>query len=474
MLCQRYSHYSVLLIDDEQTTLRIYQIALESAGLRNVLICHESQKALSLVAKENPQLIILDLNMPGVCGQDILEQVVAEYPQISIIVITGDQEIETAVRCMKAGAFDYLVKPVERNRLVSIVRKAIEIDGLRRENTLLKQRILDNSLANPEAFSEIVTNNSSMRAIFHYAESVADSLQPLLISGETGVGKELMARAVYGAGNRRGACVFVNVAGIDDNTFTDTLFGHLRGAFTGAEGIRAGLVEKAAGGTLVLDEIGDLDLRSQVKLLRLIQEREFYPLGSDTAKTSDARIIVCTNLDLTVEMEKGTFRKDLYYRLQAHKITLPALRQRKDDIELLLEHFVSEASSELKRRKPSLPRQLLNLLSQYHFPGNIRELRAMVYDAVSTASSRTLSLESFHSHIEHHRSRCSSYGEEDQEIIDKNGLLPLSGSLPTLKEANSWLIREALRRTKNNQSMAARMLGISRQTLARNMQMKNK
>lgn len=462
-------HFPVLVVDDEPQILKGFEIALKSAGYRNLLLCRESDRVAEILAGRKITAVLLDLNMPGISGHDILELIITEYPDVPVIVITGSNDVETAVRCMKRGAFDYMVKPIEKNRLISVVRRVIEIRELQYENHQLKQRVLGRSLIRPEAFAGIVTNNRAMLALFQYVESIAASPQPVLIVGETGVGKELMAKAVHTLSRRTGECVVVNVAGIDDNAFTDTLFGHLKGAFTGADSARAGLVERAAGGTLVLDEIGDLSRESQVKLLRLIQEQEYYPLGSDMARASDARIIVSTNQDLQRLQQTGQFRKDLFFRLRAHRVEIPPLRSRTDDIPLLLDHFLEQAAASFGFARPSYPVQLLPLLAQYPFPGNVRELAAMVYDAVSTMRGRTVSLERFHLHIGGER-EASGAGEADAATAAERIPLALSGTLPTLKEASRFLIREAMRRSGDNQSMAARLLGISRQTLARHLQ----
>ena len=227
----------------------------------------------------------------------------AEYPDLPVIVITGDTDIQLAVRCMKKGTFDYMLSPVEQSRLISGVKRAIEIRRLHNENQALKEGILSGQLKNPEAFREINTQNRAMIGLFQYAESIVASPLPVLITGETGVGKELIARAIHQLSSRKARLVTVNAAGIDDNTFSDTLFGHISGAFTGGEKPRRGMVEHATGGTLFLDEIGDLSPTSQVKLLRLLQEREYFPLGADLPKIADIRVVVATNKDLVLMQE---------------------------------------------------------------------------------------------------------------------------------------------------------------------------
>jgi DNA-binding NtrC family response regulator len=311
-----------------------------------------------------------------------------------------------------------------------------------------------------------------MRSVFKYIESVAATSQPVLITGETGVGKELIAQAIHRLSGRQGEMVAVNAAGLDDTTFSDTLFGHKRGAFTGAERAREGLIEKATDGTLFLDEIGDLHQQSQVKLLRLLQEREYYPLGSDVPKATNARILVATNRDLLALQESGTFRADLYYRLLLHRINVPPLRERRDDIPLLVEYILQNAAEELGKPKPTPPPELFTLLSVYDFPGNIRELKALIFDAVSRHESGKLSLESFHKHI---RPEVSAELSRPADVIQElDSLYASLQRLPSLKEAEESLIQEAMSRTDGNQTLAAMMLGITRQTLHRRLRKSDK
>jgi transcriptional regulator with PAS, ATPase and Fis domain len=255
----------------------------------------------------------------------------------------------------------------------------------------------------------------------------------------------------------------VNVAGLDDNVFADTLFGHKKGAFTGAEQARGGLLEQAAGGSLFLDEIGDLSHPSQVKLLRLLQDGEYFPLGSDVAKRSDARILVATNQDLNTLQTTSRFRKDLYYRLCDHHIHIPPLRERMEDLCLLLDHFLTKASTALSKSRPTPPEELLTLLSSYHFPGNLREMESMVFDSVSSHRSGKLSMDIFKSHI--FQKPPSPNKEQPQQTQREGVSVTFSERLPTLKELEQKLVDEAMRRAGGNQSIAALSLGITRQAL---------
>jgi len=302
-----------------------------------------------------------------------------------------------------------------------------------------------------------------MKALFRYCEAIAEGRQPVLITGETGVGKESIARAIHDLSGRAGEYVAVNVAGLDDQIFADTLFGHAKGAFTGADRNRSGLVEKAAGGSLFLDEIGDLSEASQVKLLRFLEEREYYPLGSDQVQHSDARVIVATHHDLEQQHQKGLFRTDLFYRLRTHRIQVPPLRERKDDIPALLDFFLTQAATEFKKEKPRCPEGLIPLLSGYDFPGNVRELRALAFDAMSHQRGATLSLAFFHKEL----GATSPAANQSSlaNVLPQKSWAAGFDRLPTLKDADQELITEALRRSNNNQRAAALLLGITPQAL---------
>ncbi len=459
----------VMIVDDEPNIITSVIVALKSSGITNIVSSDDARTVLSQLGKQKVSVILLDLTMPHITGEELLEKIQTEHPEIPVIIVTGNDELESAVLCMKSGAFDYMVKPVEKSRLVSGVMKAIEIQELANENIKLKERFLTGRLEHPEAFSNIVTNNGRMRALFQYAEAIAKSSQPILISGESGVGKELMAKALHNVSGCSGPFVPVNVAGIDEHVFSDTLFGHRKGAFTGADTARSGLIEKAGGGVLFLDEIGDMSTGAQIKLLRLIQEREYYPIGTDVPKTTDAKIIVATNRDLQQGLKEGRFRKDLYYRLTAHQIFIPPLRERLDDLPALLSHFLNEAAKDFGKKTPAYPIELITLLKNYHYPGNVRELRSMVFDAVAGHQTKKISMARFKEHID---KAVSTRNNGVQPTDDENAFnfkgFPL---LPTLAQANQLLIIEALKRSEGNRTMAASMLDISRQRLLRHLKM---
>ena len=458
-----YPDFPVILVDDEVQALNSFELTLRSANMNHFVRVQDSREVMDLLCGQEVEVMLLDLRMPYVSGNELLPKIIDDYPEIPVIIITAANDVDTAVKCMQLGAFDYIVKPVEKSRLISAVKRAVDLRHLQRENRMLKAHVLGDTLQNPGAFAEIITASTAMRAIFQYVEAIGASPRPVLITGETGVGKELMARAVYAVSRRQGAFVPVNVAGLDDNVFADTLFGHKKGAFTDAREARSGLIEQASGGVLFLDEIGDLSPASQLKLLRLLQDGEFFPLGSDMAKRTDARIVVATNQDLDGLLATGKFRKDLYYRLGDHHIHLPPLRERLEDLPLLVAHFLEKASATLGRKKPTPPDELITLLGTYHFPGNIRELESMVFDAVSSHKSGKLSLETFRLHI-FQKQAMSAESSKVPPFSEKNQIA-FSAKLPTLKQAEQLLIDEALRRSNGNQSIAALSLGISRQAL---------
>ena len=466
MISVANSLQSILLVDDDPFVLEVSLTALQSEGLKDVRTLSDSSMLFQYLASNHIAMIILDLMMPKVSGFELLPILNHDFPQIPVIVMTSTDDIDSAVSCMRAGAFDYLTKPMETGRLLSSVEKALQVNALSSENNSLREYLLNDRLEFPDAFNDIKTVSKKMRSIFQYVEVIAKSDQPVLITGETGVGKDLIARSISALSGRNGAFVTVNVAGLDDNMFSDTLFGHKKGAFTGADQARDGLISTASGGTLFLDEIGDLNESSQIKLLRLIQEQEFYPVGSDTIKKSDARIIVATNQDLPQLISAGKFRKDLYYRLCAHRVQIPALRERREDIPMLLEHFLDKAAKSLKKQKPNLSTEVLALLKTCHFEGNVRELYAMVYDAVTRHSSGILSIDCFIGLAKDETASADpnspAINKEDIEVF-----YSLFGRFPTIKEVEDYLISAAMNLTNGNQRSAALLLGIARQTLSK-------
>jgi len=459
----KYPVLPVVIVDDEPQILLSFGVMLRTAGISNLVTIEDSRKVLPLLAREGVSLVVLDLSMPHQSGHGLLSRIADAFPHLPVVIVTATDDLETAVDCMKSGAFDYLVKPVEPSRLISSVKRALQMSALQDEVSSLKHYLLTDQLNNEAAFSSIVTNSRKMRALFQYVEAISHSEQPVLITGETGVGKELFARAIHALSKREGAFVPVNISGLDDSMFSDTLFGHKKGAYTGAEAAREGIISGATGGTLFLDEIGDLSETSQVKLLRLLQEHTYLPLGADIHKRSDARIMVATNRDLPDLMAQGKFRKDLYFRLRTHQVHIPTLKERPEDIAPLLDHFLQEAARSLARKKPSYPRELITLLATYPFPGNVRELQAMAHDAMARHKSGILSMDSFRTIIS--QEQPSPQTEVTKGTVSNAAIADVFGKFPTLREAEEYVISEALKMSENNQGIAASLLGITRQAL---------
>lgn len=456
-----YPVFSVLLIDDESSWLRTMSMTLSmDCGIDNIIRCQDSRDAMAILAREQVGLVLLDVNMPHISGTELLTQIVAEHPEITVIVVSGMNQIDLAVNCMKNGAFDFYVKTGEKERLLKGVERAIKTIELERENIAIRTRFMTGKIDCPEAFNAIVTQDQTMSSIFQYIEAIAVSTQPVLITGESGVGKELIAKAIHTLSGRKGPLLTVNVAGLDDAVFSDTLFGHGRGAFTGADSTRKGMVENAGHGTLFLDEIGDLSIPSQVKLLRLLQEGEYFPLGRDVPKRMNARVLVATHQDLDKSLAEGRMRRDLYYRLCGHHVHIPPLRERKIDIELLLHHFLNQAALEFGKNKPTIPKELPVLLGNYSFPGNVRELKGMIYDAISTHKSKMLSMDAFKRAIDKQSPAITQHHE-----IDNGSVFAPDMPLPNLSDVADLLVREAMKRSEGNQSLAARLLGVSQPAL---------
>lgn len=460
MIQAKYPSFGILLVDDEEAWLSSLSLLLESsAGLTNLHTISDSRQVLQRLADGDIGLMLLDVTMPHIGGRELLQMVSELHPEVAVVMVSGVNQIETAVECIRLGAQNYFVKTDGNDRIISGVMQAVRMQELTRENREIQTRLTGGGITRPEAFDTVITRDPAMLSLFSYIEAVAASPHPILLTGESGVGKELLAQAAHALSGRKGELVAVNVAGLDDTVFSDTLFGHVKGAFTGADTPRKGMIEAAAGGTLFLDEIGDLSLASQVKLLRLLQEGEYYPLGSDRPRRMQTRIIVATHQDLGKLEHEGRFRKDLYYRLKTHKVHIPPLRERKGDIPLLLEHFLHEAAETLGKKCPTAPVELCKLLMAYHFPGNIRELRGMVFDAVSQHKDRVLSMESFRRAL-----------DDTPEDTGRQGCaidLTHWEQLPPLSLMADMLVEEAMRRAQGNQSVASRILGISQPALSK-------
>jgi len=450
----------VVLVDDEQAELEAYSFLLESMGVKNVTTVNDSRYVMQAIQSLSSPIVFLDLNMPKVSGLEVLQEIKGKRPQVPVIICTANSEIESAVECLKLGAHDYLVKPINLNSFGSALRTALEIDSLRNEVLSLKGISFTEPNSAHSAFDNIITRSNLLQEIFNYIEAIAASGQPVLILGETGSGKELMAHAVHQVSALPGKFIAVDVSGLDDALFSDTLFGHEKGAYTGASGGRSGLIEQARKGTIFLDEIGELHEVSQMKLLRLLQEGVYYPLGSDKPKQCKARIVTATNKSLgLLSGAEGKFRRDLYYRLSTHLIKVPPLRERKEDIVLLTERLIAEAAISMKKTVPRISKHAQQLLEKYDFPGNVRELKTYLYDAVARTQSDFIEDRIIEDRLSYDLSA------KRPENTAPQSLETVFGKIPTLESLVEFAIDQALEYTGNNQSQAAKLLGISKQAL---------
>ena len=367
----------LLLVDDDEVFLRPLHRTLELAGYE-VLPVQSGEEGLDTLKVEDVDLVLTDRRLPGMDGVALVRQVKTDHPDLAVVVMTAYGTIESAVEAMRLGAEDYLVKPFETAEMLLVIRRAIEFQALKSANRRSIRR-------NQERFTfrKVVAKSGAMQSVFETLRSVVDLDTTVLIHGETGVGKELLARSVHYSGVRRDRpFVAVNCAAIPEELFESELFGSRRGAFTGASEHRRGHFQMAHGGTLLLDEIGEMPLHLQSKLLRAIEEKKVTSVGADRPVDIDVRFIVTTNKDLQAEVERGAFRRDLFYRLSVMPVRLPALRERPEDIPLLAQHFLEEAGRRLKRAVRGIVPDSLQALVRYPWPGNVRELENVIERAV--------------------------------------------------------------------------------------------
>lgn len=378
----------IAVCDDEKEILRYLKKILQSHGYS--VDCYSDGKTLldrlEADTAYTPDLLIQDINMPELSGIEILKKVCMERPGLPVVIMTAFGTIDSAVESIKLGAYDYITKPFPKERLLAVLEKALERESLLKENQGLKAELSDRS-----APGEIIFVSDAYRAVYAMTLQVAGSEANILIQGESGTGKELIARAIHANSPRREQrYLTINCAALTDTLLESQLFGYVKGAFTGAALSKKGLLEAADGGTLFLDEIGDMPLSLQVKLLRVIQEREFTPVGATESKKCDIRIVAATNKQLEREVSEGRFREDLFYRLNVISLYPPPLRERKEDMEPLARHFIAKYSVRMKKHVDSITGDALQLLHSYHFPGNIRELENIIERAVILAQSHQI------------------------------------------------------------------------------------
>ncbi|HYP98653.1 MAG TPA: sigma-54 dependent transcriptional regulator [Polyangiaceae bacterium] len=440
------SDITVLVVDDEASNLASLEKIFQREGMR-VFTADGAKAALELVRRHRVQVVLTDLMMPGTSGAELLRALKEVSPDTEVVLMTAYGTVETAVQAMRDGAYDFVEKPLKRMTIVKSVRKAAERHSLVAENRSLRQelKLLTNR--------EIVGQSPALRRVLDVATQAAPSSATVLILGESGTGKELIARYIHSKSNRaNGPFVAVNCAAIPESILEAELFGHERGAFTGAIAKREGRFARARGGTLFLDEIGELSPAVQVKILRVLQEGEYEPVGGHTVK-ADARIVAATNRDLVSEVEAGRFREDLYYRLNVISVTAPPLRARREDIPLLADHFLGVYCTKNGRARLTVPSEVLHKLMDYSWPGNVRQLENVIERAAVLCRSELLGLGDLPDAV------ASAAPRPPSELTFSIGT-PLS-------EVEQRMIRDTLSHTGGDKSLAAQLLGISTRTIYR-------
>ncbi len=434
----------ILVVEDEEKLRRVIELHLASEGF-DVDKARTAEEALRLA--ERADLILTDLRLPGMDGLGLLSALRRQNMNSPVVIMTAYGSVETAVQAIKAGATDFLLKPFSLDHLIAILHKALEVRALRDENRKLREE-----LGRRYEFDNIVGRSSAMQEIFATIARVAPSRATVLLAGESGVGKDLIARAIHFHSPRRDRpLVKINCTAIPENLMESELFGYEKGAFTGAVTSKPGKFEQADTGTAFLDEIGDVPPSIQVKLLRVLQEREFERLGSNVTRQIDVRIIAATNQDLRAALEQGTFREDLYYRLNVVPIGIPPLRERKEDIPFLARHFIHKLAPDTASRVESITDAAISKLLAYHWPGNVRELENVIERSLVMCSGTVLDADDIKLEAAPRARNRSA------EHFLPEGM--------TLDQYEQEIIREALRRTDGNKSQAARLLGLTRNAL---------
>jgi len=444
-------NYTILLVDDEISQREPIKGFLQKKGY-NVLDAGNYVDAISIFKKNEIDLVITDYRLTDKTGFDVLEEVRKQNPKIPVVIMTAYGSIEDAVKIMKSGAYDYLQKPIELSELQHIIEKCYERSYLISENLLLKQQ-----LENQHKFSSIISQSDEMEAVLNIAGRVANSKASVLICGESGTGKELIAKAIHYSSPRKDKpFVVVNCAAMPETLFESELFGHEKGAFTGAEKMRIGKFEQADSGTLFIDEVGDISMLIQVKLLRAIQFSEIQRVGSNKTMELDVRIIAATNRNLNEMIKNNEFREDLFYRLNVVAIQIPPLRMRKLDVQPLIEHFIEKYAKLNQKDVISITKEALNILTKYDFPGNIRELENIIQRAVVLTRNNYISVEDLPNIIKN-----NSFNKSKKDLLD----LQLGDLYLKVEELEKTLIEKALNKANHNQVKAAELLNISERTL---------
>jgi DNA-binding NtrC family response regulator len=446
--------FSLFVVDDEDTAREGISLALKKNY--QVRGFASAEAALEQMEKQRPDLVLLDIGLPGMSGVDALEKIKSLYPEVLVIMITAFEDASTVVSAMKQGAYDYMVKPLDMNGLIITVRNALETVRLKKEIRQLQQSYINQNLPT------YIGQSKSMAKIMETVQTVAQSIDtPVLILGETGVGKELIAQNIHYRGpNFKGALVAVNCAAIPKELIESELFGYEKGAFSGADATgKPGLVEKAAEGTLFLDEVADLSSEAQAKLLRFLESGEYFRVGGTKTHSVQTRIVSATNKDLLALADEGLFRKDLYFRLAVIKITVPSLNERKDDVVLMAKYFLDRFSRKFQKSFTGISAEAIQALEQFHWTGNVRELRNMIERSVLLSDGELLTLQ----HL----------GMDEDTCVQPAENYAASGDLPDLssdgidlsviiKKIEKRYFDQALALVNGNESKAAKLLNLSR------------
>lgn len=451
----------VLIVDDDVTHLLSVKALLKDSDIPEPALVSDSREVMPLIREHGFVFVLLDLLMPHLDGLTLLRQIKQAFPDVECVVLTAMDDTASAVRAIKHGAYDYMVKPFHRDKLIILIHRALERYTLKKGMALSDRSGTVPELKHPDAFTGMVMQDSAMARVCLQAELVAQTDYAVIITGESGTGKEMLARAVHRASQRAGApFVAVNMGAFNASLFESEFFGHSKGAYTGAGEKKQGFLEAARGGTLFLDEITDLDFSRQGVLLRVLQEKEFYRIGSTRKRRVDVRILAATNRDIDQEIQKGRFRADLYHRLNMYRLTLPRLADRKSDIPALARHFIAEFARKNNTPVPRISPDLLQLLMAYDFPGNIRELKNIIASAVLMSQDGELTPAAL---------------ADNSPVLAREPVLPaqpLSGlddgpDLPCLGEIEKRYIFKVLEAVNGNRTRAARILGIGLRTLQR-------
>jgi DNA-binding NtrC family response regulator len=438
---------SILVVEDEAKMRRLLELQLAEEGFQ-ARTAGDAETGLQLLGKESFDVVVTDFKLPGMSGLEFLHAVKRVNADLPVVIMTAYGTVESAVDAMKAGASDYVLKPFSLAELVLVIRKELATHQLRQENRDLRE-----ALGRRYEYKNIVARSDKMQAVLALVERVAPTNSTVLIGGESGVGKDLVARAIHEHSQRAsGPFIKINSTAIPETLLESELFGYEKGAFSGATASKPGKFEMANNGTLFLDEIGDVPAATQVKLLRVLQDREFERLGSTKTQKVDVRLVAATNRDLRAALEEGTFREDLYYRLNVVAIDIPPLREHKEDIPALAEFFLQKSARESGKTVQGITAAAMKMLMDFHWPGNVRELQNVLERAVTLSTGSTLDVGDIHIDAPVRRAHADSG----------------SAALPegmTLEQYEEELLREALKRANGNKSQAARALGLSRNAL---------